>query len=103
MTYQIGKGSLMQDMTFTALIAIGSSQYGAAVLNVTSADADVRRLVIEDITEEGDRDFLDALGDGLPSNGLVSVHAELVGWPGEYDAPKYRLISATPVALPNEG
>ncbi len=93
----------MQNMTFTALIAIGLSQYGGAVLNVTSADADVRKLVIDDITDEGDRDFIDALGEGLPSNGLVNVHAELVGWPGECDAPEYRLISATAVALPSEG
>ncbi|RAI98849.1 hypothetical protein [Aeromonas salmonicida] len=91
----------MQDMTFTAVIALGVTTSGGAVLDVTSADADVRALVLEDIRENSDRDFIDVLGKGLPKSGLVKVHCEMDGWPDEYDSPDYKLIRASPMALPN--
>jgi hypothetical protein len=83
------------EMTFTALIALGVSWSAGAVLEVSSDDADVRKMVLDDIAEDGDKEFIDALGEGLPKSGLIKVHAELVGWPSEY-----RLISATTVLAP---
>ncbi|MBW3808171.1 4-hydroxybutyrate dehydrogenase [Aeromonas jandaei] len=91
----------MQDMTFTAVIAIGVTTSGGAVLDVAATDKDVRELVLEDIRENSDREFIDVLGKGLPKSGLVKVHCEMEGWPDEYDSPDYKLISATPMSLPN--
>lgn len=91
----------MQDMTFTAVIAIGVTTSGVAVLDVAEPDKHVRELVLEDIRENSDRDFIDVLGKWLPKYGLVKVHCEMDGWPDEYDSPDYKLISATPMALPN--
>lgn len=91
----------MQDMTFTAVIALGVTTSGGAVLDVAATDKDVRELVLEDIRENSDREFIDVLGKGLPKSGLVKVHCEMEGWPDEYDSPDYKLISATPMSLPN--
>ncbi|GJA78123.1 hypothetical protein [Aeromonas caviae] len=88
------------EMTFTALIALGVSWSAGAVLEVSSHDADVRKMVLDDRAEDGDKKFIDALGAGLPKSGLIKVHAELVGWPSEYEAGEYRLISATTVLAP---
>ncbi|MGN5168211.1 hypothetical protein ACTG10_23690 [Aeromonas hydrophila] len=85
------------DMKFSALIAMGMNQSNGAVIEVTAADETVRQVVIEDIRGEGDREFIDVLGDGLPKTGLVRVEVELQDWPSEYDAPNYKLISATSV------
>lgn len=43
------------------------------------------QLVLDDIREDGDREFIDALGAGLPKSGLIKVHTELVGWPSEFE------------------
>lgn len=91
----------MQDMTFTAVIALGMATSDGAVLDVTAPDSNVRDLVLEDIRENCDRDFIDALGKGLPKSGLVKVHCEMDGWPDEYDSPDYKLISVSPLAMPN--
>lgn len=90
----------MSDMQFTALLAMGQHQSNGAVLDVTAASAEVRDLVIEDIVTEGDREFIDVLGAGLPTTGLVKVMAELEGWPSEYESPNYKMISVKTVALP---
>ena len=88
------------EMAFTALIALGVSWSAGAVLEVSADDADVRKLVLDDIREDGDREFIDALGAGLPKSGLIKVHAELVGWPSEFENGEYKLISATTVLVP---
>ncbi len=85
------------DMKFSAMIAMGMNQYNGAVIEVTAADETVRQAVLEDIRGEGDREFIDALGEGLPNTGLVRIEAELQDWPSEYDSPNYKVISATPV------
>ncbi|MND21204.1 hypothetical protein D3C77_29100 [compost metagenome] len=85
------------DMKFSALIAMGMNQSNGAVIEVTAADETVRQIVIEDIRGEGDREFIDVLGDGLPKTGLVRVEVELQDWPSEHDATSYKLISATSV------
>ncbi|MGN5077348.1 hypothetical protein ACTG2C_22595 [Aeromonas veronii] len=85
------------DMKFSALIAMGMNQYNGAVIEVTAADETVRREVLADIRGEGDREFIDALGEGLPNTGLVRVEAELQEWPSEYNSPSYKVISAAPV------
>lgn len=85
------------DMKFSATIALGMNQYNGAVIEVTAADETVRQVVLEDIRGEGDREFIDALGDGLPKTGLVMVEVELQDWPSRYDSPNYKLISATSV------
>ncbi|MDU4190307.1 MULTISPECIES: hypothetical protein [Aeromonas] len=91
----------MQDMTFTAVLALGVTTSGGAVLDVAAPDKHVRDLVLEDIRENSDREFIDVLGEGLPKSGLVKVLCEMEGWPDEYDSPDYKLISASPLALPN--
>ena len=88
------------DRTFKALIALGVSWSAGAVLEVSAHEADVRKMVLDDIAEDGDKEFIDALGSGLPKSGLIKVHAELVGWPSEHEAGEYRLISATTVLAP---
>ncbi len=85
------------DMKFSALIAMGMNPYNGAVIEVTAADETVRREVLADIRGEGDREFIDALGEGLPKTGLVRVEVELQDWPSEYNSPNYTLISATSV------
>lgn len=91
----------MQDMTFTAVVALGMTTSGGAVLDVTSADDAIRSMVIEHIREDSDRDFIDAIGNGLPKSGLVKVKCEVERWPDEYDFPEYKLISVSPMTLPN--
>lgn len=84
------------DMRFSALIAMGMNQSNCAVIEVAAADDDVRSAVIEVITGNGDREFLDVLGLGV-TTGLVRVEAELQDWTTQDSAPNYKLISATPV------
>lgn len=84
------------DMRFSALIAMGMDQSSCAVIEVTAANDAVRSAVIEGITVNGDREFLDVLGLGV-TTGLVRVEAELQDWKIQDSSPNYKLISATPV------
>lgn len=84
------------DMRFSALIAMGMDHSNCAVIEVTAADDSVRSAVIEGITGNGDRGFLDVLGLGV-TTGLVRIEAELQDWPSKDGSQDYKLISATPV------
>lgn len=83
----------MQITTFTVLIAFGMGG-GAAVLDVRSVSAKLRQRIKDEITEMGDRAFINSLGH-VPNIGLVNVTAAVGN-----DTPGYSLIAMMSVTLP---
>lgn len=91
---------LMMGNKFEVLVAIGIAHGSGAVLSVT-ADDDVREAILFDIREDGDREFIDSLGSGIPGSGVVKITAKMKEWPTEHEPPVYELISAKNVLFAN--